>query len=39
MFNLKLISKTVLSLAVISIVFGEKIIHMNGTYDLDGATC
>ena len=36
MFNLKLISKTVLSLAVISIAFGEKIIHMNGTYDLDG---
>ena len=36
MFNLKLILKTVLSLAVISIAFGEKIIHMNGTYDLDG---
>ena len=36
MFKLKLILKTALSLAVISIAFGEKIIHMNGTYDLDG---
>ena len=36
MFNLKQILQTVLSLAVISIGFSEKIIHMNGTYDLDG---
>ena len=36
MSNLKQILQTTLFLVAISIGFSEKIIHMNGTYDLDG---
>ena len=36
MFNLKQIVQTTLFLVAISTGFSEKIIHMNGTYDLDG---